>query len=669
MLGPEHDDGASRRAERGVAALVGLVALVVYVRTLYRTVPGGDSGELIGAVASGGVIHPPGYPLYALLGSLFLHLPIGSLAFRLNLLSAVSDALAAGVLTLAVARRTRVLFAGLVTGALFAFAPGIWRYAIVAEVFALNNLAIALLLWLAVLYETTRNHRYAFAGAFVLGLGMANHQTVLFTGIPIVVWAVASSGRELLRGPTLARLVLAGLAGLLPYLYLPIAASHHAFVSWGAADTWTGFWTHVLRREYGTFQLAPAGVGVDVSAADVRVAWWSHAGAQMGWWAAVLALVGVGTCFTAGWRKPRSLALVVLVPPVLSLVVMMQLANLPISQPLFREILARFWQEPDVFLFVFAGVGFATVFWFVPRGFRHRALWTTPAWAIVLASLQLGLHYGDLDHHESRLVEQYGAEMLRAAPQGALLVTKGDLITNTIRYLQLAEHARPDVRVVDQELLGTAWGEDLLARHAPGVVFPGPRLTRSPAAGFQLKALFDANTASPIMVCGGLVPGDHTTDAAYGLWPVGFCDDVHSGTEPVSIDDWLARSDVATPHIDFTGQTHPVGSWEDIVWSDYWESRQSRAAHIITVVGNNAGRMKYLPVAVDILQRVVDENPNVAAHVHKNLAIAIGRAGIETPEQRAQAARAWQGYLRVAPKTDPQIPAIEKELERLTRGG
>jgi hypothetical protein len=171
------------------------------------------------------------------------------------------------------------------------------------------------------------------------------------------------------------------------------------------------------------------------------------------------------------------------------------------------------------------------------------------------------------------------------------------------------------------------------------------------------------------MVCGGLVPGDHTADAAYGLWPVGFCDDVHSGTEPVSIDDWLVRSDAATPHIDFTGQAHPVGSWEDIVWSDYWESRQSRAAHIITVVGNNPGRMKYLPVAVDILQRVVDENPNVAAHVHKNLAIAIGRAGIETPEQRAQAARAWQGYLRVAPKTDPQIPAIEKELERLTRGG
>jgi hypothetical protein len=666
------------RIERASAALVGVVALVVYGLTLYRTVPGGDSGELIGAVASGGVIHPPGYPLYSLLGTLLIHLPIGdpgsALAFRLNLLSAGCDAVAAAVLTLTVVRRTCSAAAGVVTGALFAFAPGVWKYAIAAEVFALNNLIIALLLWFAVLHETTRERRYAFAGAFVLGLGLANHQTVLFTGVPIVVWALLSSRGELLRPPVLARLVLAGAAGLLPYLYLPILASHHAFVSWGAADTWSGFWTHVLRREYGTFHLAPAGVGVDVSAPDMLVAWWHHARQQMGVWASLLAVFGVGTCFAVGWRNPRSLGLIVLAPPVLSVVVMMQLGNLPIAQPLFREIVARFWQQPDIFVCVFAGVGLATLERFL-SSFRHRDVgrgavrMVVPVAALLVAALQLGSHYDALDHHESHLVEDYGREMLRAAPEGALLVTKGDLITNTIRYLQWTERVRPDVRVVDQELLATPWGESLFALHDPGIVFPGPRLSLDPRAGFQLKALFEANASVPIMVCGGLAPGDHTTDSTCGLWPVGFCDDVHLGSEPVSLDDWLARSDVATPHIDFTGQAHPDGSWERIVWSDTWESRQSRAAHILTIAGANPGRRKYIPVAVDILQRIVDENPDVPAHIHKNLAVAIGRAGIETAAQRAQAARAWEGYLRVAPKTDPQIPAIRKELERLVQGG
>src|SRR5208283_518755 len=97
-------------ADRLAAVAVGLVAFVAYALTAYRSVPGGDSGELIGAVASGGVIHPPGY-----------------------LLSASCDALAAGVLTLAVTRAARSPAGGIVAGGLFAFAPGVWRYAIAAE--------------------------------------------------------------------------------------------------------------------------------------------------------------------------------------------------------------------------------------------------------------------------------------------------------------------------------------------------------------------------------------------------------------------------------------------------------------------------------------------------------------------------------------------------------
>ena len=49
------------------------------------------------------------------------------------------------------------------------------------------------------------------------------------------------------------------------------------------------------------------------------------------------------------------------------------------------------------------------------------------------------------------------------------------------------------------------------------------------------------------------------------------------------------------------------------------------------------------------------------------IAIAIGRVGITTPEQKAQAIRAWEGYLRGAPANDPQLPAIRVELARLKK--
>jgi hypothetical protein len=70
--------------------------LLVYLLTLARTLTwahdGADGGDLIVAVLTGGVPHPPGYPTYLLLGSLFARLQVGAPAFRLNLMSAVGAA-------------------------------------------------------------------------------------------------------------------------------------------------------------------------------------------------------------------------------------------------------------------------------------------------------------------------------------------------------------------------------------------------------------------------------------------------------------------------------------------------------------------------------------------------------------------------------------------------
>jgi hypothetical protein len=68
-----------------------LAALGVYLLTLCPTVAGGDSGELIAAAFEPGIAHPPGYPLYVLGGKLFTLLPWGTVAWRVNLFSAICD--------------------------------------------------------------------------------------------------------------------------------------------------------------------------------------------------------------------------------------------------------------------------------------------------------------------------------------------------------------------------------------------------------------------------------------------------------------------------------------------------------------------------------------------------------------------------------------------------
>ncbi len=87
----------------GSAALVFLVALLVYFWTLAPTVTLVDSGELIVAARFLGVAHPPGFPLYVMLAHLASLLPIGNIAARINFASAFFAALACAMLTLVVA--------------------------------------------------------------------------------------------------------------------------------------------------------------------------------------------------------------------------------------------------------------------------------------------------------------------------------------------------------------------------------------------------------------------------------------------------------------------------------------------------------------------------------------------------------------------------------------
>src|SRR4051812_36731846 len=77
-----------RSRDAFAALLLGLAALLVYARTLYPEIAWGDSPELTAAAYQAGVPHPTGYPLYMLLGHLFVRLcPLGSVAYRMNLLS------------------------------------------------------------------------------------------------------------------------------------------------------------------------------------------------------------------------------------------------------------------------------------------------------------------------------------------------------------------------------------------------------------------------------------------------------------------------------------------------------------------------------------------------------------------------------------------------------
>ena len=71
-----------------LAALLFLITLTIYLITLAPTVGTEDSGELVAAAYTVGIPHPPGYPLWDILGKVFTFIPISNIAWRINFMSA-----------------------------------------------------------------------------------------------------------------------------------------------------------------------------------------------------------------------------------------------------------------------------------------------------------------------------------------------------------------------------------------------------------------------------------------------------------------------------------------------------------------------------------------------------------------------------------------------------
>ncbi|MCS6859507.1 MAG: DUF2723 domain-containing protein [Abditibacteriales bacterium] len=246
-------DAVPLRQPKWLLPLAFFPPLILYLATTSPTLTyGGDCGELIAASYVLGNAHPTGYPLYLLLGKLFSFLPVGEVAFRYNLFSVLCAAGAVTALACAVFRLTRDAFAALVGAWSLACAYVFWTQAIIAEVYALSALLIALLILTVIIFIQTEDSRWLGAAAFTFGLGLTNHLPILFVGAPLgayCVWTYARRG-NIRRTRAYAQTLLLFLLPLTLYLYLPLRAQANPPMNWGNPATWSAFWAHVSGKLY-----------------------------------------------------------------------------------------------------------------------------------------------------------------------------------------------------------------------------------------------------------------------------------------------------------------------------------------------------------------------------------------------------------------------------------
>ena len=233
---------------------------------------GSDGGDLITAAATGGIAHPTGYPTYLIIARLFQLIPVGSIAFRTNLLSLVFAILTALLIYDTITNFPGPIherwIAGLIGAFSFGLSPLAWSQAVITEVYTLQTFFEILILFLLI-SKSFSNHpcgRDLLIG-IIFGLAMGNHLTTIFL-LPLVL-TVGVVGRKpnlsllnregsralnkwVLNWRTLLFRCLGGLFGLLIYTSLYFRAHTGSPVIWGNPVTFKNFLWLVTGKLYSS---------------------------------------------------------------------------------------------------------------------------------------------------------------------------------------------------------------------------------------------------------------------------------------------------------------------------------------------------------------------------------------------------------------------------------
>jgi hypothetical protein len=259
------------RADRRIPFAIVLASLLLYLRTLAPDVLDADGGEFQFAAWNFSFAHPTGYPLFLILGGLFQHLfPFGTIAYRLNLFTAITGALAVMMLYLAIREIAVQRAAAVIGAAFFAVSRAFWYDASGTEIYALNAFFVALLIYIALRAHAAPRAKTFVIFCFVLGLALTHHRAillwipafVLFFAVSISRFQVSSFKFDASR---IAYHVLrsAGFLALplLLYLYIPLRAPASPYATLTLApgreivlydNTPSGFADYVLGRVFET---------------------------------------------------------------------------------------------------------------------------------------------------------------------------------------------------------------------------------------------------------------------------------------------------------------------------------------------------------------------------------------------------------------------------------
>ena len=392
---------------------------------------GADGGDLITAAATNGVAHPSGYPLYLLLARVFQFIPLGTLAFRTNLFSAICTILAALALQSFLQRQKILAGAALIAGLAFGLSPAVWSQAVITEVYALQSLLLILFLW-GLLDENIRGGNWT--RGLLFGLAACNHLTTLLL-LPLLFFRDTPLPGLAHPRQFLQRFLSCIFMFFLIYLILWSRAINNAPVNWGNATTPEGFWWQVSGQMYSTYPF-------DISLADMLLRVRAVGGLLLEQFTILGALVGIYGLFSGQMPRQNLLA---------CCWIFISFSGFAVF---YGSYDSQVYLIPTYLAFaVSVAYGIQDILQMMPPKLVNLAV------TLILFGLLIRIPWSisTVDASHDQRAEQFGANFVVSIPQNAIIFASDDQPVFALWYFHYALGQRSDVAVIAEELLPYPW--------------------------------------------------------------------------------------------------------------------------------------------------------------------------------------------------------------------
>ena len=415
------------------AILVSILTFGVYAFTAAPGVTLEDSGDFIIGVLTLGIVHTPGYPLYTVLGHLFSLIPLGEPAFRVNLFSALWGALCLGVMVLnlriLIFKPIFAVFASLLLG----FTSIFWSKTAVAEVYTFNAFLLAVVVFWMLNYNRDKKKWQLYLTALTTGLALSNHYPLVILSSVGLVFLLDWRG---LRPTDYLKGFMFLLLGLTPYLYLFIQALNPDIpYNFGKNSDWGMVLDHILRKdhhsEYG-------GAAWDNLVLACRVL---KAMITNFLFSSLFLFSGIAIGFFEKWRYRYPF----LVAALSTSFVLILLLSFPSDDLEYTSYLLDYMLTAFLFFSFFLALGLEKL--------SNRYVKNVKAQVLILLLLlisQVGFNFQKSSHHNDRLAEIWGNELLNSLAPSSILILCSRSEDMALYYLQLVKGVRQDVTMYDR---------------------------------------------------------------------------------------------------------------------------------------------------------------------------------------------------------------------------